>query len=212
MSLLRPPTAPRLPDPDATYSPRFTAALLQVLRLYFNQLSAVLSTLLGVRGGIYLQTAYGAFISTNDQTLASATTAAAVSYNVTRAASGVSLVSGTRITVAQSGVYTISTNLQMANNDSNMRHAYVWFAVNGVAVTNSTANVSVHETHGGRPGHAALTTSLTTTLAENDYVEVLWGSESTNVLLDVEAAGASPTRPAAASACTTIQFISALTT
>jgi hypothetical protein len=209
---LRGPQPPRLPDPSAQYSVRYIDELLKILRIYFNQLGNAIGGLLGPLGKTYLQTAYAEYSSAQDQTIASTTTAYVVTFDTTVFENGVSLVSSSQITVERPGIYQMSLTLQLANSDTALQTAGVWFRVNGVDVPNSRARFSLTESHGGQPGHMAAEIVYLFDLDEQDYVEAVWYATDTGVTLEHLPANTSPDRPAAPSAIASVVFLSARAT
>ncbi len=59
---------PRLPAAPQAYETRFHNQHSDVLRLYFNQLGGNVNTLIGPRGGQYLNFPYAAIQRTTDKT------------------------------------------------------------------------------------------------------------------------------------------------
>lgn len=208
MPLLRNPTPPRLPDPEQAYSPRFISALLQVLRLYFNQLSAALNALMGPHGGTFLATAYGEYRSLVSQTAAAANTAYAVAFATDVVQNGVQR-SGTQLSVEHAGVYMLDVVLQFANNSTQNQRASVWKLLAGSATANSRADYTIPAQHGGASGRLAVAFSRVVVLLPGQTLELQWSTESTDVTIEALPAATSPTRPAGASVCVALTFISA---
>jgi hypothetical protein len=210
MPLLRSPSPPRLPDPDAE-APNSFRALLGVLRIYFAQLQASVTTLLGPRGGAFLGTLYGEYRLLASQTAGAANTAYTVPLDTTVLDSGMSRASN-QITVTQSGVYHIDAALQFSNSDTQLHRVSVWKRVNGADVADSRADYSIPAQHGGAPGRLAVALARLTSLTANSTVELRWSTESTQVQLEALPTAVSPTRPAGAAVCVTVTFVSALAT
>lgn len=210
MPLLRSPNTPRLPDPEPD-APSSVRALLGVLRMYFGQLQAAVTTLLGPRGAVYLGSAYGAYRLLTTQTAAAANTAYSVSLDTTIFESGVAR-SGSQVTLTHTGIYHAAIDIQFANSDANAQRVSVWMQINGVDVANSRVDYSVPSQHGGTPGRLIGSLSRMAQLNSGDTVEVKWSTESTNVQLQALATAASPTRPAGAAVCATMLFVSSLAT
>lgn len=210
MPFLRNPVPPRLPDPENDYNPRFMAALLQTLRLFFEQLTSAVNNVLGVNGGAYVQSPFGVFSSAVSQTIASATTAYPVTFGATDLSSGVALSALSRLTVDSAGVYRVALLAQLANPDASLRQASIWLRVNGVDVAASRSEYSINGNHGSFDGYLAIEFSRTISLQAKDYVELVWSAETTTVRLGAIAAGTSPTRPTSPSALATVTYASHL--
>jgi P pilus assembly chaperone PapD len=86
--------------------------------------------------------------------------------------SGVSLVSGNQITIANPGVYNIAFSAQMVKNSGNTAtHAHIWLSQNGTNVPISASQI-------GFPSNsvyvvAAWNFFFKTTVA-NEYVQLKW--------------------------------------
>ena len=206
MPLLRNPTPPRLPDPGPNYTTQFMAALLQVLRLYFSQLTSALGTLMGTSGATFLATAYGLFRATTTQTAAAANTAYAVTFASDVLANSVTRT-GTQLTVDAAGIYRLDVLLQLVNTDAAAQRVSVWAVVAGVAAVGGRVDATVPAT-----GRAPLTLALMLPLLPGEAVEIFWSTENTAVSLTALAAAGSPTRPASASATVALTFVSATNT
>lgn len=206
---LRNPAPPRLPNPGDSYSRSYVDTLLNTLRLYFEPLSNVLSTLLGVNGGNYVQFAFANFVATSTQSAASTTTAYPIALSAVTA-SGFTLAAGSRITALVEGIYRVAATLQLANADAALRQVSVWYRVNGVDVANSRGDFTLPANHGSFPGALAVEVAQHVRLTPNDYVELVWCTESTGVTIAALAAGASPTRPAAPAVAAKVTYVSHL--
>jgi len=208
---LLPPKAPNLPVGPLQYEQRYQDQLLNDLRRYFNTLDNTLGLLLGTGGGggKYVRFPYGAFQSGVDQT-ATVNTATAMTFNVTDYSNDVSVVSNSKITVINSGIYNLQWSGQFENADTQLHDASVWIRVNGTDVVGSNGLISVPNKHGGVNGHTIAAWNYFVQLNAGDYVELWWSTDDTQVSLQYYAAGTSPTRPTTASVIATLSFVSAL--
>lgn len=204
------PEPPRLPDPGVEYELRYFTQLLNVFRLYFNRLTALLQALFGTKGGTYIQTYYGQFFSAATQTAASANTAYNVEFDTVSLSAGMSMSADTVVTVDAAGVYMVTLSLQLANADTVLHRVDVWFAQNGTELPLSNSRYSVSQSHGGADGHMATEIVLFVEMAALDTLECFWSTDSTDVSLEYTGTAVSPTRPATASAIMTINLVSAL--
>jgi hypothetical protein len=208
---LIPPKAPNLPIGPKEYNQRYQDQLLADLRRYFNTLDNTLGLLLGTGGGggKYVRFPYGAFQSGVDQT-ATANTATIMTFNVTDYSNDVSIVSSSKITVVNSGVYNLQWSGQFENVDTQLHDASVWIRVNGADVVGSNSITSVPNKHGGVNGHTIAAWNYFVQLNAGDYVQLMWSTDDAQVSLQYYAAGTSPTRPTTASVIATLSFVSAL--
>lgn len=156
----------------------------------------------GPAGGV--QADYGAFYSTATQTNAGATVANVMTFDVTSAASGVSLVSNSRMTVSSSGVYNLQFSAQLDKTDSGDDVIDVWLNVDGVPVDHTNTRVTLH----GNAAKDVAAWNYLIDLNAGQYCELVWHSIDLDLRLLAEAAGTSPTRPAVPSVIATIYKVS----
>ena len=200
---------PALPQATEEYARAYQDQTNNVLRLFFNRLTASLNAILSVNGGANIQFPYGAFQSSVDQT-AVVNTATAMTFNVTDYSNGVSVVSSSKITVTTAGIYNLQWSGQFENADTQLHDASVWIRLNGADVVGSNSLVSVPNKHGGVNGHTIAAWNYFVELQANQYVELWWSTDDTQVSLQYYAAGVTPTRPTTASVIATLSFVSAL--
>jgi len=150
---------------------------------------------------------YGAFQSLADQTIASTTTAYAMTLDTTDYTNGVYLSNSSRMNVRNAGIYNLQWSGQFENTDSADHDVYVWLRKNGTNLTASTGLISVPSKHGSINGHTIGGWNFFVELVANDYIELYWSSDSTTVSLQFYAAGTSPTKPSTASLITTVQYV-----
>jgi hypothetical protein len=151
---------------------------------------------------------YGSFNSTQDQTIASTTTAYAMTYNVTDFSDGVSLSNNSRLVAGYSGIFNLQFSSQFVNTDSQIQDVSVWFRKNGTNVANSNSQFSVPNRHGSTDGALIAALNFYIDLAKNDYVEIMWSASNTSVSMDYLAAQSSPDRPATPSVIATMHYVS----
>jgi len=208
---LLPPKAPSLPFATLEYEQRYQDQLLNDLRRYFNTLDSTLGLLVGAGsgGGKYVRFPYGAFQSSVDQT-ATVNTATVMTFNVTDYSNDVSVVSSSRITAVNSGIYNLQWSGQFENTDTVLHNANVWIRVNGTDVVGSNGLVTVPNKHGGINGHTIAAWNYFVQLDAGDYVELWWSTVNAGVSLQTYIAGTSPVHPTTASVIATLSFVSAL--
>ena len=151
---------------------------------------------------------YGAFQDTTDQTIASTTTAYAMTLDTTDYSNGVYLSNSSRMNVRNAGTYNFQWSGQFQNTDTQDHDLSVWLRKNGTDVVGSAGLVAVPSSHGGIDGHTIAGWNYFIELAANDYIELYWSATNTAVSLQHYAAGTSPTRPTTASLIATVNFIS----
>jgi len=152
-------------------------------------------------------TPYGSFQDTTTQSISSITTAYPITFNTIDYSNGVSVVSNSRITVTNYGIYNIQFSGQFSNTDTQIQDVDIWLSKNGTNVALSKGQISIPNSHGGVAGHILPAWNYFIELNANDYVELMWQASSTLISMQSLAAGTSPTRPAAASIIATVQYV-----
>ena len=152
---------------------------------------------------------WGGFYDTTTQNTASTTATNVITINGSDANNdGVSIVSGSRITFSQLGVYNICTSLQFTNNDTQIHDATIWFRKNGVDIANSASTVSIPNKHGGVLGNLVFYVDLPQKLATGDYMEICWSANSTDIsLTTLPASVVAPVHPASPSVLVTVHQV-----
>lgn len=197
---LNTPQPPRLPDPPPKVDSPYVVALLNALRLFFNQLHRVVALIAGVNGARFLQTPFGSFQSNLTQT-ASADTATFVGTNIVEAGNGVDLLVGHELVPVFSGVYSVDAALHFANSGVDEQIS-VWLRVNGSDITGSCEDVTVG-------ANTFSNFSWLLQLTGGDKLEVFWSTPSTSVTLAPLPARATPTRPARQAVSIVVRLVSA---
>ena len=206
------PAPPTLGYPTEVYERRHFNENNGSLTIYFKKLSSVLGSLFGPRGGRFMNNPYGAFQDSTDQTAANTTTAYPVTFNTTDFSNGVTMASGSRITVADAGIWNLQFSIQFTNTTNSSQDVDVWFRVNGTNVANSNSRFGFAPRKGaGDPYHTIAAMNYFVSLNATNYIEIMWRPTDTGVSIEQYAAGTSPTRPAVPSAIVTMSFVSNIT-
>jgi len=192
---ITPPTPPNLGAADVAYDQGFFTQSFGGLNTYFSKLAALFSALFGRRGGKWINSPYGGFQDSTDQTAANTTTAYAVTFDTTDFSNGVTLSNSSRLNVT--------------TNDG--QDVDVWFRKNGTNIDNSNSRFhAVARKSSGDPSHLIASLNFFVSLAANDYVEIMWRPTDIGVSLEHFAASSTPTRPAIPSVIATLSFVSNL--
>ena len=148
---------------------------------------------------------YGAFSDTTTQTIASINTAYAMTFNTTDEANGVSVGSPTsRIVVTEQGVYNIQFSAQLDKTSGAAANIYIWLRKNGTNVANTASKVAIQ----GTSAEAVAAWNFVIQLEPNNYVELMWASDDTDVVL--LAASATSVWPAIPSVICTVTQVNNL--
>ncbi len=91
----------------------------------------------------------------------------------TELSDGVSIVSGSRITVAHPGIYNLQFSAQLEKTDNGADTVYIWFKKNGTNVPRSNTAVDVLKQAGGS-GKFVAAWNYVENLTANDYIEIVW--------------------------------------
>jgi len=210
---LESPSIPSLGFPPEAYERRHLNENYGALNNYFRKVTTVLGSLFGPRGGKFMNTPHGAFQDSTDQVAANTTTAYAVTFNTTDFSNGVTMASGSRITVADAGIWNLQFSIQFTNTTNDSQDVDVWFRVNGTNAANSNSRFGFAPRKGASdPYHTIAAMNYFLSLNATDYVEIMWRPTDVGVTIEQYAAGTSPTRPAVPSAIVTMSFVSNLPT
>ena len=115
---------------------------------------------------------------------------------------GVTVVSDTQITIANTGIYNLQFSFQFQNIDVKTHDITIWLRKNGVDVDGSAGFVAVVSSHGGGPGHVITSWNYILDAVGGDFYELYWSATSLDVSMEYYPAGSPP--PATASAIFTV--------
>ena len=151
---------------------------------------------------------YGAFQDSTDQTAASTTAAYPTTFDTTDFSNGVYLSNSSRMNVRNAGIYNVQFSVQLENINNEQNDVDIWFRKNGTNITASNSKFTVPARKSATIfGHIIAAINYFVELAANDYIEIVWRTESTDVSLEQTPAESSPTRPATPSVIATVQYV-----
>jgi len=209
------PVAPALPFAPVEYERKYQDDLNNILRLYFATQDNAFTNLLSAGGGRYIRFPYGSFGDITTQTIP-ANTAQVMALNATDYANEVSVVDGSKITVANAGLYNLQWSGQFQNSDNVQHDISVWLRKGdvgaGVDIGGSTGLISIpaqKSAVSGEEGHLIVGWNYFVELQANEFVEIWWSSTSALITLEAYPAAVSPVRPSTASVIATLSFVSA---
>jgi hypothetical protein len=204
------PAPPSLPLGTDEYSRQYQDQFANILRLYFNQLQNALTEITGNAGGKYLAFPYGAFSDFTDQTT-TVNTATLMALSVTDFSNEVALQTGSKITVANAGVYNLQFSVQLQNLDNAPQDVFIWLKQNGTDITGSTGLVGMPaRKSAGVPSHDIKGWNYFLNMNARDYVQIYWSTTNVDVTIQTYPASGTPTKPSTASVVATLSFVSAL--
>ena len=135
---------------------------------------------------------YGNFYSAATQTNPVANTANAMTFNTTVASSGISIVSSSRITIANTGTYLIDFAAQYTSSSGANVVVDIWLSKNGTNVVGTDQQIQLT---GGAGALLVGSWNYLVSATATDYYTLYWSSPSTSVSLVYQGAATSPTRP-----------------
>lgn len=149
---------------------------------------------------------YGQFSDTTTQS-GSANTAYSMKFNTTDVAHEVSIVSGSRITVANTGLYNLQFSAQLDNSANTNELVDIWFAVTGSNVANSNTQLAINKAQAGNYGKIVAAWNIMLPLSASNYVEIKWSATNSTITLSSVGTQTNPNRPAIPSVIATLTQI-----
>ena len=146
---------------------------------------------------------YGSFYSNQNQTNASGTAVNNMTFNTTAEANGVSVVSGSLVQVANSGVYNVQFSAQIQKTNASSEDIQIWLAKNSVNVPDSNTSLTIQ----GSNNRIVAAWNWVLTLDRNEHVNLRWHSTDTTMYLLASGAANLPTRPAIPSVILTVNRV-----
>ena len=148
---------------------------------------------------------YGQFSDTTTQS-GSANTAYSMKFDTTDFGLGVSVVSSSRITVENTGIYNLQFSAQLGNIANTNIDFDIWFAYTGSNIANSTTQVHINKIAGSN-GLLVAAWNFATPIIANDYIEIKWSCTADTGQLQSAVTQSNPTRPAIPSVIATLTQI-----
>lgn len=165
----------------------------------------------GVYGTTNLAHTAGVYIS-EAQGVASASTALAIPMDTTDVSNQVSFdpLNPSHIVFDVAGYYNIQFSAQLINFTTTDDNVTFWYRQNGVDIAYSAGISQVLPKHGSLPGAAIISWNIVIPVAANDYVELMYASNTGNTVCATYPPGTSPVHPTSPSIILTATFVSAL--
>jgi len=152
--------------------------------------------------GHLIRPAYGSFFDTTTQS-GSAGNIYAIKHNTTDFGDGVSIVSETRITMEEAGIYTIISTQQFSHTSGGEVDITGWLRKNGTDVANSATDLRLK----GNGAAELYAINYFVSASAGDYYEMMWSPTDSTTIIKAIAARTSPTRPAVPSVITTVNRV-----
>jgi hypothetical protein len=166
--------------------------------------------------GRFISTPYNQLSSDQDQTAASVAVAYAITLNTDEFPNGISVVSNSRITFAQQGIYNVAYSIQFKNTTNDQQDIDIWLRYNGTDIANSNSRFTIPaRKSAGDPSHLIAVTPIMVDIpADNGYIEIMWRVENTSVSIEhfpavTASPGVTPAIPATPSVIVGVTHVSA---
>tara|TARA_R110002153_G_scaffold258868_1_gene418370 strand:- start:87 stop:1217 length:1131 start_codon:yes stop_codon:yes gene_type:complete len=153
--------------------------------------------------GSLIKKSYGSFFDTTSQTASLADTIYAVNHNTTDLSNGVSIVSGSRITLSETGTYTIISTHQYVHSTGGTVTITGWLRKNGNDVSYSGTDLRL-KGNGDKDLYAI---NYFVEAEAGDYYELMWSADGTDTYIVATPARTGPVRPAVPSVITTVNKV-----
>ena len=148
---------------------------------------------------------YGQWFSTITQAITGSTTAS-ITFESQSFAQGFKIVSGSRFTALQSGVFNFQFSLQLKNL-SNANILYdIWFRQNGVDDTWSNTKWEIDKQPSTFGSNVAALNYMTQ-MTSGSYLELIWSPDTTGGQIFATGSVNNPTRPGIPSAIMTVNQV-----
>lgn len=128
---------------------------------------------------------YASIIDTTTQNLISANTPQPLTLNTIIESRGISVSNASRITFSLANTYKILASLQVTNVGNTITELNVFFKKNGVTIPNSNTRIDLEPRKSvSAPYHDCLALEYQLTVADNDYVEIYWVADNSDVRVE----------------------------
>lgn len=157
----------------------------------------------GIQGATGTGGVVGLYFSGFDTTLQTnlgATFANAMRINTTSISNGIFVTQSSEIVITESGTYNIQFSAQIDKTDAGSDEIEIWLAVNGVNVPESSGVLELV----GNNAESIASWNYVENFNANDYFEIYWHSNDTDMRLLNRAAQSNPARPAIPSVILTV--------
>ena len=150
---------------------------------------------------------HGAWQDTTTQT-GSITAGTVFTFNTVDVTDGVTLVSGSRLTVPVTGVYNIQWSGQFQNVENTIQDVHVWLRINGVDVPGSAGDISLAARKSASIfARTIIGWNYFLNLTAGQYVEIVWIPSVATITVPAFPASVTPAYPSTASVIVTVNQV-----
>lgn len=196
--------SPAIPIAPQEYTIGSENQTRNVYRLFFNRLATITNAVIGTYGGQYVDCPNGLFFDLTTQTLAAANTGYPVVFGTTYLNHGVTVTAPGKIYTAVNGVYNFQFSGQLKSTSSSGKQVWIWIVRNGVTIGYSTHQYTLV----GSDNHMNVSWNFDIDMQAGQYLQLYWGADNTNVVLETVAATAP--HPGIPSAVMTVNYVAPL--
>jgi hypothetical protein len=144
---------------------------------------------------------YGQFSDSTTQS-GSADTAYAMKFNTIDSSHNVNIVSGSRLSVSNTGLYNVQFSAQLNTTANESVDFSIWFAMTGSIIPNSNTDFSIEKINGG--GYAVAALNFLTPITAGDYIELYYSKTTASGRILSQGIRSNPTRPSTPSVIVTL--------
>lgn len=134
----------------------------------------------------------------------SAVSGNAFAYNTTVDSRGISVVSGTQIQVAHSGVYDLQFSVQLEKDSANKEDVDIWLRKNNVDIPWSATTIVVE----GSSDRQVAAWNFFLSMDTNEFAEIVWHTDDTDVEAVAVSGHTNPSHPDIPSIILTVNNVS----
>lgn len=131
--------------------------------------------------------AYGAWLSTSDQTAAAENTSYNLTVNSIDYEEGIKVVDSSKFTVEESGTYNLQFSAQIhhrtGGGGGSGDSIWIWFKKNGSNISNSATRLNLSS---GK--YAVAAWNFVIELVHDEYVQIAWSTNTTQMAIEQESA------------------------
>jgi hypothetical protein len=150
---------------------------------------------------------HGAWQDTTTQT-GSITAGTAFTFNTADVTDGVTLVSGSRLTVPIAGVYNIQWSGQFQNVENTIENVHVWLRIDGVDVPGSAGDISIAARKSATIfSRTIIGWNYFLSLTAGQYVQIVWIPSVATITCPAYPASTTPAYPSTASVIVTVNQV-----
>jgi hypothetical protein len=129
-------------------------------------------------------------------------------FNTADVVDGVTLVSGSRLTVPVTGVYNIQWSGQFQNIENTVEDVHVWLRINGVDVPGSAGDISISARRSATIfSRTIIGWNYFLSLTAGQYVELIWLPSVATLTVPAFPASITPAYPSTASVIVTVDQV-----